>query len=562
MCKSGKVSGFFFLGASVRLIYFALISVVGLLSIQVLADEPPVKPKTPEQIIPLAKQYCGSCHKLPSPSILPKASWPRVIDTMAEIAKDTTGQEFIPPEYLTDIKALYYGSAPQELPKLPYIDQPSDHVAFSGGVIGENTRVPLILNIQAVDLKLGAKREFLISDGELGRLTRLYEDDSGWHEDVIAELPIPIQARVVDFTGNGLMDVVVADLGVFPPEGVFAGKIHLLRQIKPGEFIRTELFGGLGRVADVQVLDLSGDGELDLAVAVFGGGEVGEVFWAEYQSKGKYHKHKLLPLNGALNITPVDLNNDGKMDLVSLVAQEHELLVAFINQGEGRFERMDLFQGPHPMFGFTNLTVVDLDKDGDSDLVFANGDAFDTQLDPKPYHGIQWLENLGGLKFRYHDIGRLYGPAKIAAGDINGDGDLDLVVSSWVNDWDDPKRQSLVWFENNGKQQFTARPLVGGVRGLVAIELADMTNDGRLDILAGAFRMDLLSHVLDDANGEAGIDNKDNKHAAEGKEKLAKNDAEDEIEAAQDKNKEPEPGSNPRLLFFENILVPSAATNP
>jgi hypothetical protein len=470
---------------------------IGLLPLQAAAESP-VQPRTAEQVIPLVDQYCGACHAVPPPDILPKASWPRVIDSMVELARNRTGQEFIPAEYLNDIKALYFGSAPLELPKLPYIDLPSETVAFAGGVFGEDTPMPLILNIQAVDLKLGAKREFLISDGERGRLTRLYEDGEGWHEEVLAEVPIPIQARVVDFTGNGLMDIVVADLGAFPPLGVLAGKVFLLRQVKPGEFVRELLIGGLGRVTDVQVLDLNDNGRLDLAVAVFGGGEVGEVFWAENLGDGEYRKHLLLPLSGALNIIPVDLNGDGEMDLVSLVAQEHELLVAFINRGEGRFERMDLFQAPHPMFGFTSLIAVDLDKDGDMDLVFANGDAFDTQNDPKPYHGVQWLENLGDLEFRYHDIGRFYGAAKIAAGDLDGDGDLDLVVSSWVNDWEDPKRQSLVWFENDGKQQFTPRPLVAGVRGLVAIELADLNDNGRLDILAGAFRMDLLVHHLFD----------------------------------------------------------------
>jgi hypothetical protein len=496
--------------------------VSGLLVLPSLATSTPAKPKPVEEIIPLVNQYCGACHAVPPPAILPKASWPRVIDSMVELAKNRFGHEFIPPEHLGDIKALYFGSSPLALPKLPYIDQPSETTAFSGVVFGENTAVPLILNIQAVDLKLGAKREFLISDGERGRLTRLYEDSDGWREDVLAEVSIPIQARVVDFNDNGLMDVVVADLGAYPPRGVLAGKIFLLRQVAQGEFVRELLIGGLGRVADVQVLDLNGDKRLDLAVAVFGGGEVGEVFWAENQGDGKYRKHMLLPLSGALNITPVDLNGDGKMDLVSLIAQEQELLTAFINRGDGRFERMDLYQASQPMYGFTSLIAVDLDQDGDSDLVFANGDAFDTQNDPKPYHGIQWLENLGELTFRYHDIGRFYGAAKIAAGDLDGDGDLDLVVSSWVNDWDDPKRQSLVWFENSGKQQFTPRPLVAGLRGLVAVELADLTGDGRLDILAGAFRMDLLAHKLGDNAGEGG------------------------------KNK-PEFIASPRLLMFENI---------
>ena len=62
----------------------------------------------------------------------------------------------------------------------------------------------------------------------------------------------------------------------------------------------------------------------------------------------------------------------------------------------------------------------------------SNGDALDTQPDPKPYHGVQWQENRGNLQFQFHDIGRYYGAAVARA----GDGDLDVVAGSWLNFWD------------------------------------------------------------------------------------------------------------------------------
>src|SRR5690625_6637972 len=74
----------------------------------------------------LVQQYCGACHAVPSPSLLPKHSWPHVIDAMVELARRQTGSEFIPAEHAHHIKALYYGSSPTELPRLPYIDQRSE----------------------------------------------------------------------------------------------------------------------------------------------------------------------------------------------------------------------------------------------------------------------------------------------------------------------------------------------------------------------------------------------------------------------------------------------------
>src|SRR5690606_36211980 len=205
-----------------------------------------------------------------------------------------------------------------------------------------------------------------------------------------AEIEIPVRSQVVDYDGDGLMDIVVADLGLYPLTADLAGKVFLLRQQPSGKFIKEALLTKLGRTNDVRVLDLDQDGDLDVAVAVFGGA-VGEIFWMENLGNGEHRKHSLLELSGALNITPADLNGDGKIDLVSLVAQEHEMIVAFVNQGKGVFNTEILARAPHPMFGSTSMVVVDLDGDKDLEIVFTNGDAFDTQEDPKLYHGVQWL---------------------------------------------------------------------------------------------------------------------------------------------------------------------------
>lgn len=62
-----------------------------------------------QQIVALAQQYCGACHTTPSPDLLPKASWPGVIDSMAELAERRFGKPFIPAEAIHHIKALYFG---------------------------------------------------------------------------------------------------------------------------------------------------------------------------------------------------------------------------------------------------------------------------------------------------------------------------------------------------------------------------------------------------------------------------------------------------------------------
>jgi hypothetical protein len=167
-----------------------------------------------------------------------------------------------------------------------------------------------------------------------------------------------------------------------------------------------------------------------------------------------------------------------------------------MNRGQGNFEQSLLGRAPHPMYGFTGMSLADLDGDGDTDILMSNGDALDTQPDPKPYHGVQWLENRGKLQFQFHDIGRFYGAAVAAAGDLDGDGDLDVVAGSWLNFWDDPKRQSLVWFENDGDKGFTRRGILSRPTGIVALELEDVTGDDRIDVVAGVLRLDLMMRMM------------------------------------------------------------------
>ena len=104
---------------------------------------------------------------------------------------------------------------------------------------------------------------------------------------------------------------------------------------------------------------------------------------------------------GAIHVPIADLNKDGKPDFVALLAQEHESVVAFINTGQGlTFERRrPIYAAPHPNWGSSGIELVDLDKDGDLDVLYTHGDTFDDFV-LKPYHGIQWLENTGHAPVR------------------------------------------------------------------------------------------------------------------------------------------------------------------
>ena len=66
-------------------------------------------------------------------------------------------------------------------------------------------------------------------------------------------------------------------------------------------------------------------------------------------------------------------------------------------QGQGQFRTETIFQAPDPAYGSSCIDLVDLDQDGDLDLLYTNGDTMDS-FELRPSHSVQWLENQGRFR--------------------------------------------------------------------------------------------------------------------------------------------------------------------
>lgn len=372
---------------------------------------------------------------------------------------------------------------------------PASELAFRHETIGQPPAdPPRIANVQVVDFDGDGANDVLVCDAKRHQVL-LYQRAPGgqWNERTLsagADLPAPVRATLTDIDGDGDADIVVAVLGsVFPTDGR-VGQVVLLKN-QQGTFTAQRLIDDLRRVSDVQPGDMDGDGDIDLVVAEFGY-DHGRVFWMENLGGEKFLDRELLVTPGASHVPIADYDGDGDLDFTVLVSQDEEEVWGFENTGGGKFEprRHRLFLSHDFDFGGVGLAPVDLDQDGDLDLLLTAGDNFEIGYHyPQPNHGCLWLENQGGWNFAPHRIVHFGGAYAAAASDLDGDGDLDLAAVSMFNDWVRPGAASVIWLENDGQQNFQPWQIADSPNQLATVACGDLNGDGKADIVSGELHL-------------------------------------------------------------------------
>ena len=359
-----------------------------------------------------------------------------------------------------------------------------------GNPIRENER-PLISNVQIVDLDGDGLADILACDTILNRIVWIRQLPKGvYTESAVGDtVAAPAHVEAVDVDGDGDLDLVVAGLGVLSPSDNRIGTVVILENDGSQHFTNHVVADHVARVADARVGDLDGDGDLDIAVAGFGY-DSGDTSWLENKGGWTFEQHVLLRLSGPINAIVADVNRDGHPDIVALVSQEWEEIWAFINDGRGNFMPRMIWGSTNSDFGSSWMTMVDLDRDGDPDILYANGDAFEyAPPNSRPWQGVQWLENRGDLKFEFHRMIDQQGVTSPEAVDIDGDGDLDVLLVNANNDWDNPAAPSLLWLENDGKMQFTMHPIASTPTHLLTLSVGDLDGDGKPDAVTGGMHI-------------------------------------------------------------------------
>jgi hypothetical protein len=189
-----------------------------------------------------------------------------------------------------------------------------------------------------------------------------------------------------------------------------------------------------------------------------------------------------------------DMNGDGVPDLVVLnalntgfEARFHPFISIQIGDGDGTFQRID---APLPGNYYVRaFATADVNGDGVRDVIVG------TLADSQEVAAVL-LGNGDGTLQPAVPYDSLYSPYSVAPADIDGDGDIDLVLGS--------SSDRIVLLRGNGDGTFQPPVFVdvAGSNGLVAVAVGDLDGDDLLDIVAADRTMNQL-RVLQGTGGGA-----------------------------------------------------------
>ena len=162
--------------------------------------------------------------------------------------------------------------------------------------------------------------------------------------------------------------------------------------------------------------------------------------------------------------TVADFNNDGFMDVATGNSTSSTVSIA-LGSGDGHFlsvQNIDVGSRPH------GIVALDVNGDGAVDLVVASEYGESLSLMINNGQGVF----SDATEFANQDGDAKYG---LGAGDMNGDGILDLVVGT-------ASLNRILVLTGNGDSTFTQTENISGGGYSWKLALGDVNNDGKLDV--------------------------------------------------------------------------------
>lgn len=348
---------------------------------------------------------------------------------------------------------------------------------------------------KVVDLPLRERQDYLPFDKDFARAALLFDADRDGDLDVIVARNAARRDRFFANDGDGSFTEkssgVLPDLTDDTSALAFVdtdrdGRRELVSvnwaaphvrvaSWRNGAFVSTWVSpGSLRRQANaLAVGDLNGDRIDDLVIGNFS--LPNSVYFGDGRG-GFVEGASFSTRTRTLDVCVLDVDRDGDLD----VLEAHDQLSLFLNDGRGRFtdaSRSLPFAGLVGRVGA--IGVGDLDGDGDGDVIVGT------------YGGVTYdlaFENVGKLSYRVHFLRKTAAMARdrargVTLADLDEDGDLDVIIAAEREEFSPFGGGGNRLVRNDGQFRFTVLDLDAsrGETTVSRIAVGDLDGDGDLD---------------------------------------------------------------------------------
>ncbi|MCH7870129.1 MAG: VCBS repeat-containing protein [Planctomycetes bacterium] len=281
----------------------------------------------------------------------------------------------------------------------------------------------------------------------------------------------------IDFNRDGKVDPVVG-------YGGDVGVVQILLSTATGDFISLTLDSqrDIKKLADAAAADIDNDGKLDIIV-----GADAAIWYLHHPSDHDTTELREWTINSIAG-SETELSTE---DIQAIIAQSVGLAV---NLADYNVVVEQIYR---------NVEIADMDQNGANDIIASQ--SFLIDLRPRPETdavpiqivdgsiqifgnpgddtvGIGWSLTSIGVNERETGLDR-DGAMGLIIYDIDGDGDLDIISAA-----SEDNNVQVAWFENPGggllDNLVWTQWRIGSLRNALNIDVADVTGDGRPDVVA------------------------------------------------------------------------------